>query len=473
MQGYAPPNNLAGTVGVDFVRSMHFSKDFVWGAASAAYQVEGAAYEGDKGLSVWDTFSREPGKTWQGETGAVACDHYHRYKEDVALMKGIGLQAYRFSVSWPRVIPAGTGAVSARGLDFYDRLTDELLAAGIEPWVTLFHWDYPHELYLRGGWLNPESPRWFADYSEVIVKKLSDRVTNWMTLNEPQCFVGLGHDQGCHAPGLKLSRAECLLAAHHVMLAHGLSVQVIRAHASRPSCVGWAPVGMAGVPASDSAEDLTALHQHVFRVGKGFLWNNAWWGDPVVLGHYPETGLRTFGKDVPKFTEAEMRTIRQPLDFYGANIYGSPLIKATPDGGYIEQTYHEGFPQTHSYWEMTPESLYWGPKLLHERYKLPIVVTENGMSNADWMSLDGHVHDPQRIDLLHRYLLQLERAMAEGVDVRGYFHWSIMDNYEWADGYKQRFGLIHIDYPTQKRTPKDSARWYAEVIRTHGESLAR
>ena len=450
---------------------MHFHKGFVWGAASASYQVEGAAYEGDKGLSVWDTYSRQPGKTWQGETGAVACDHYHRYKEDVALMKGIGLQAYRFSVSWPRVIPAGTGAVSARGLDFYDRLTDELLAAGIEPWVTLFHWDYPHDLYLRGGWLNPESPRWFGDYAEVIVKKLSDRVTHWMTLNEPQCFIGLGHDMGSHAPGLKLSRAECLLAAHHVMLAHGLGVQAIRAHSVRKSLVGWAPVGLAGVPASDSPEDLAALNQHVFRVGKGFLWNNAWWGDPVVLGRYPETGLKAFGDDVPKYTDADMRTISQPLDFYGANIYGSPLIKATPDGGYVEQTFHAGFPQTHYHWEMTPESLYWGPKLLHERYKLPIVITENGMSNADWVGLDGHVHDPQRIDLLHRYLLQLDRALSEGVDVRGYFHWSIMDNYEWAQGYKQRFGLIHIDYPTLKRTPKDSSRWYAEVIRTHGESL--
>ena len=340
---------------------MHFSKGFVWGAASASHQVEGAAYEGDKGLSVWDTFSRQPGKTWQGETGAVACDHYHRYKEDVALMKGMGLQAYRFSVSWPRVMPTGTGAVSAQGLDFYDRLTDELLAAGIEPWVTLFHWDYPHDLYLRGGWLNPESPRWFADYSEVIVKKLSDRVTNWMTLNEPQCFIGLGHDLGSHAPGLKLSRAECLLAAHHVMLAHGLGVQAIRAHSSRKAIVGWAPVGMAGVPASDSPEDLAALKQHVFRVGKGFLWNNAWWGDPVVLGHYPEAGLLAFGDDVPKYTDADMLTIGQPLDFYGANIYGSPLIKATPDGGYVELPYHAGFPQTHFYWEMTPESLYWGP----------------------------------------------------------------------------------------------------------------
>lgn len=452
---------------------MNFPKNFVWGAASAAYQVEGAAFEGGRGLSVWDVFAGQPGKTIQGETGAVACDHYHRYKEDVALMKALGLQAYRFSVSWPRVIPSGAGAVNARGLEFYDRLVDELLAAGIEPWVTLFHWDYPYDLLLRGGWLNPDSPRWFADYAEVVVKKLSDRVTRWMTLNEPQCFIGLGHDQGCHAPGLKLSRAESLLAAHHVLLAHGRGVQVIRACSSRKAQVGWAPVGMAGVPASDSPEDLAALKQHVFRVGKGFLWNNAWWGDPVVLGHYPEIGLRTFGKDVPKYTDADMATIRQPIDFYGANIYGSPRIKASPDGGYIEETYHPGYPQTHYYWEMTPESLYWGPKLLQERYGLPIVVTENGMSNADWVGLDGQVHDPQRIDLLHRYLLQLDRAMADGVDVRGYFHWSILDNYEWHEGYRQRFGLIHVDYPTQTRTPKDSYRWYADVIRTRGESLRR
>jgi beta-glucosidase len=464
---------LFASGGCDSLGLMNFPKDFVWGSATASYQIEGAALEDGKGLSVWDVFSRQPGKTWQGETGEVACDHYHLYKEDVALMKAIGLQAYRFSVSWPRVMPSGTGAVNAKGLDFYDRLIDELLAAGIQPWLTLFHWDYPHDLFLRGGWLNPESPKWFADYTEVVVKKLSDRVGHWMTLNEPQCFIGLGHDQGCHAPGLKLSRAECLLAAHHVLLAHGLGVQAIRAFSEQEAQVGWAPVGLAGVPASDSAEDLEALKQHVFRAGKGFLWNNSWWGDPVVLGHYPEVGLREFGRDVPKYTDSEMRTIRQPIDFYGANIYGSPLIKATPDGNYIEVPYPEGFPRTHYYWEMTPESLYWGPRLLYERYKLPIVVTENGMSNADWVSLDGKVHDPQRIDLVHRYLLQLDRAMAEGVDVRGYFLWSTLDNFEWAEAYKQRFGLIHVDYATRKRTPKDSALWYADVIRSNGGSLKR
>jgi len=442
-----------------------FPEKFVWGAAAAAYQIEGAAFEDGRGLSVWDMLCRQPGKVWRGHAGDVACDHYHRFRDDVGLMRRIGLQAYRLSVSWPRVLPEGVGAVNARGLDFYDQLVDKLLSQGIDPWVTLFHWDFPYDLFLRGGWLNRDCANWFAEYVQTIVGKLSDRVTKWITLNEPQCFIGLGHLQGTHAPGLQLGWEEVLLAGHHALLAHGRAVQVIRACARKPPSVGWAPVGFAGVPATSSESDVEALRKHVNGVRAGSLWNNVWWGDPPVLGHYPEEGLRAYGRAVPRYPASDMETICQPLDFYGINIYTSPLVGAGADGEPEEIPRSAGWPVTHFQWEVTPENLYWGPKLLQERYRLPIVVTENGMSHNDWVGLDGKVHDSQRIDFLRRYLLQLGRAIAEGVDVRGYFQWSIMDNFEWAEGYKQRFGLIHVDYATQVRTLKDSALWFGEVIR--------
>ncbi len=444
---------------------MHkFPDHFIWGAATASYQIEGAAQEDGKGLSVWDMLCRQPGKIWNGHSGSTACDHYHRYQEDVSLMKQMGLKAYRFSLSWPRIIPTGFGRVNEKGLSFYDRLVDELLAANIQPWVTLFHWDYPYELFIRGGWLSPESPHWFADYAAIVCDRLSDRVTNWMTLNEPQCFIGLGHLDGYHAPGLKLGFHEVLLAAHHALLAHGRAVQVLRSRAKKTPIIGWAPVGVSGVPASNSPEDIAACRTHHYQIKPGSLWNNTWWGDPPVLGHYPEEGLRAYGDAVPKFTEKDMRTIHQPLDFYGINVYGSPLIKAGPDGQPQEVQRPTGYPITQFYWEVTPENLYWAPKFLGERYKLPIVITENGMSGHDWVSTDGAVHDPARIDLTRRYLRELARGIANGNDVRGYFHWSLMDNFEWAEGYRQRFGLIHVDFNTLKRTPKDSAAWYTGVI---------
>lgn len=450
---------------------MSFRQDFVWGAAAASYQIEGAHEADRKGLSVWDMFTRQPGKIFEGNTGNTACDHYNRHKEDVALMREIGLKAYRLSVSWPRVLPEGTGKINAAGLGFYDRLVDDLLAAGIAPWVTLFHWDYPYELFLRGGWLNPDSPKWFADYTAAVVDRLSDRVTNWMTLNEPQCFIGPGHLSGDHAPGLKLGMTEVLLASHHVLLAHGLATQTIRARAKTTPKVGWAPVGVAYTPATDSTEDKIAAEQGMAAVYANGIWNNTWWGDPAVLGTYPEEGMRVYGKAVPRFTSSEMETIRQPLDFYGANIYSGPPVKAGPAGREIASPTAPGYPHTHILWKVTPSALYWGPKFLHERYKLPIVITENGLSLPDWVSLDGRVHDAGRIDFLHRYLRELRRATDDGVDVRGYFQWSILDNFEWAEGYKHRFGLIHVDYETQKRTPKDSAYWYRDVIAANGSNL--
>lgn len=460
---------------------MSFPKDFVWGAAAASYQIEGAAYEDGKGLSVWDMLCRKPGSIYQGHTGDVACDHYHRYKEDVALMKEIGLKAYRLSISWPRVLPEGIGAVNEKGLDFYSRLIDELLAKGITPYITLFHWDYPYELFCRGGWLNPDSSDWFVEYASVIVEKLSDRVKHWMTFNEPQVFIGLGHQEGIHAPGIRLGFAEVLRAGHHMLLAHGKAVQAIRAHAKTECQIGYVPVGLVRTPASDSPEDIEAARQATFGIaGKHWrpmmsekhCWNNTWWIDPVVLGHYPEDGIEFFGKDVPAIGPDDMQTICQPLDFLGMNSYFGWKVQAGQDGQPENVEFPEGHPQTAYRWVVHPEVLYWGPKFFWERYNLPIFVTENGLSNIDWIALDGEVHDPQRIDFLNRYLLQLQKASADGVNVQGYFQWSLTDNFEWAEGYKERFGLIYVDFPTQKRIPKDSAYWYKEMIASNGGTLA-
>jgi beta-glucosidase len=446
---------------------MAFPENFVWGAATSAYQIEGAANEEGRGESVWDMFCRQPGRVHEGCTGRTACDHYHRYKHDVSIMHSLGIPAYRFSVSWPRVLPAGTGGVNAPGLAFYDRLVDELLTAGIQPWVTLFHWDFPYALYCRGGWLNRESVEWFSDYAQVVVRALSDRVTHWLTFNEPQCFVGFGHLSGVHAPGVRHGLREALLAAHHVLLAHGRAVQAIRANAVRSPCVGWAPVGAVSAPV-DPAEpaDVEAARHASFALrplegpSDNALFNTTWWADPVVFGRYPEDGLKRFGDAVPDATADDMKTIAQPLDFYGVNIYSSSVIGARAQ---------DGHPVTALKWPVTPQCLYWGPRFLFERYGLPLVITENGMSGIDWVSLDGKVHDPQRIDFIARHLNELRRCIADGVDVRGYFHWSLLDNFEWAEGYKERFGLIHVDFATQKRTLKDSAYWFAEVIKTNGK----
>lgn len=448
-----------------------FPADFVWGAAAASYQIEGATRADGRGPSVWDMLCRRPGAIWSGHTGDVACDHYRRWAEDVELMRDLGLKGYRFSVAWTRILPSGTGRVNPKGLAFYDRLVDGLLAAGIQPWCTLFHWDYPQELYDRGGWLSPDSPKWFADYTRVVVRKLSDRVRHWMTQNEPQCYIGLGHRDGVHAPGDKLGWREVLLAAHHSMLAHGLAVRAIRAAARRPALVGAAPVGSHAIPASPAARDVAAAKRASFRVSKGSYWNTTWWTDPLIFGRYPEDGLQAYGADVPKHSRRDLETMQAPLDFFGANIYQSDTVRAGKGGRAEPVGRAVGHPLTAMPWPLTPDALYWGPRFFWERYKLPIVVTENGLANTDWVAVDGRVHDPQRIDYLTRYLGALRRAIRDGVPVLGYFQWSIMDNFEWAEGYAKRFGLVHVDYPTQTRTPKDSYYWYRDVIASGGASL--
>jgi beta-glucosidase len=450
---------------------MGFPQGFVWGAAAASYQIEGGAHEDGKGLSIWDVMCRQPGKVWEGNTGDVASDHYHRYREDTRLMGDMGLKAYRLSVSWPRVLPEGVGTVNQKGLDFYDRLVDALLENGVQPWVTLFHWDYPYALYRRGGWLNNDSSDWFAEYTGVVVDKLSDRVAHWMPLNEPQVFIGIGHQAGLHAPGLQVGFSDVLWAAHNALLAHGKSVQAIRARAKTKPSVGAVLVGVTRMPATDSAEDVEAARARMFSVWRKDCWNNTWFADPMVFGRYPEDGLRAFESEMPRVAENDMETICQPLDFYGANIYTGQTTRSTGDGGTESVSGADGPALTTMEWRVTPSCLYWGPRFLYERYRLPIVVTENGMANCDWVHRDGKVHDPQRVDYLARYLAELERAIDDGVEVNGYFLWSVMDNFEWAYGYKQRFGIIYVDYATGERTLKDSAYWYGEVIACNGAIL--
>lgn len=461
---------------------MSFPSSFLWGAASSAYQIEGAAFEDGKGESVCDRMARRPGAVYGGHTGEVACDHYHRFRDDIALMKSINLRAYRFSVSWARVMPEGVGRVNEAGLAFYDRLVDVLLEAGIQPWLTVFHWDFPQALFEKGGWLNRDSADWFAEYAAVLSHRLSDRVRHWMTINEPQIFIGIGHGTGMIGPGLKLSMADQLLAAHHCLLAHGKGVQAIRAHAQSPSRslgpggpdsiqVGWAPIGRVRYPATDSPADIDAARRATLSVLHKDFWNNTWFADPVCKGRYPADGLELFGRDVPAFPDSDLKTINQPIDFYGMNIYDGEPYRAGPGGKPELGTFGPGHPQTAFRWNIVPEALYWGPKFLYDNYKVPVYITENGLSNTDWVSMDGHVHDPQRIDYTRRYLLQLARAAKDGADIRGYFHWSILDNFEWAEGYKERFGLIHVDFATQKRTLKDSAKWYAGVIESNGADL--
>jgi beta-glucosidase len=454
---------------------LNIPKNFIWGASTASYQIEGAALEAGRGLSIWDTFSHTEGKVKNGDHGDVACDHYHRMKEDVALMKELGLKAYRFSISWSRILPEGKGTVNPEGLAFYSQLVDELLAAGIEPFVTLFHWDLPQALYEQGGWLKREMSDYFAEYAKIVVDALSDRVSNWMTLNEPQCHIILGHYDGSHAPGTKMPLRETFTAMHHLFLAHGKAVKVIRNHAKKPPLISYVPNPGPTVPYTDKAEDLEAARACFHSATARGLWSNSWWLEPVLTGAYPREGLEFYKADFPLdiIKDGDMELISQPLDYLGINLYQGYVIRkdASSAQGFVEVPRKPGFDKTALKWLVHPEIMYYCPKFLYERYHLPIIIAENGLSMPDWVSLDGKVHDPGRIDFMRRYLKELFRAASDGIDIRGFFYWSLMDNFEWSEGYNERFGLIHVDYTTQKRTLKDSAYWYAEVIKTNGETL--
>ncbi|MEH2929623.1 GH1 family beta-glucosidase [Candidatus Ventrimonas sp. KK005] len=445
-----------------------FCKDFVWGAATSSYQIEGAAQEDGKGLHIWDVFCREKGRVFGQHTGDIACDHYHRFREDVAIMKEMGLGAYRFSLSWARLLPEGTGKVNEAGIHFYNQLIDELLEAKIEPYITLFHWDYPYELYKRGGWMNPESVRWFGEYAKLVAERFSDRVTKFFTFNEPQCFIGLSYLDGIHAPGIQTPIQDTFEMAHHVLKAHGLAVRMLRQYGKQKLQIGYAPTGSMSYPDSSHPKDVEAARSHLFSFPeeeRRWAWNVSFWSDPVILGHYPEEFLTRYGTYMPEMTEEDWKLVSEPIDFYGQNIYNGNRIRQSADGKPEVVSRYEGFPRTAIGWPVTPECLYWGPKFLYERYGKPIYITENGMSCHDVVSLDGKVHDPNRIDFMQRYLACLKQAAVDGVDLKGYFHWSLMDNFEWHSGYSERFGLIYVDYRTGERIWKDSAYWYQEFLR--------
>ena len=455
-----------------------FPKDFKWGAATASYQIEGAWNEDGKGLSIWDEFSHTPGKVLNNDTGDVACDHYHRFREDVQLMKQLGLKSYRFSISWPRLLPEGTGKVNEAGIRFYSDLVDELLAAGIQPCATLYHWDLPLALMEKGGWSNPDSADWFAEYTALVADRLGDRLKFFFTFNEISVFIK-GIINGVHAPGVLTTPDYYVKAFHNILRAHGRAVQVLREKVADVK-IGFAPAILPYMPKTEA--DREACRETLFATkrmldGKPnnpietFINVPSMCLDPIVFGHYPADGLEVIEKYLPENWQEDMALISQPIDFIAFNVYQGRYATANPAGGINFEKWEPGYARTAIDWPIAPPCIYWVATFLYERYKLPLYVSENGLSSHDWIALDGKVHDMSRIDYLQRHLLQLEKAIEDGADVRGYFQWSLMDNYEWARGYFDRFGLIFVDYPTGTRTVKDSGYWYRKVIDTNGEAL--
>jgi beta-glucosidase len=442
-----------------------FPPGFRWGTATSAYQVEGAAREDGRGPSIWDTFTREPGRIRDGSTGDVSVDHYNRYKEDVALMKSMGARAYRFSIAWPRVFPDGRGTANPKGLDFYDRLVDALLAAGIEPYATLYHWDLPQALQDRGGWESRDTARAFGDYAAYVAGRLTDRVRQVFTLNEMQTFVEQGHETGNFAPGLKLPPGRLNQVRHHAVLAHGLAVQAVRASGRRGTKVGPAENIATALPAVETAENVRAAERATRELNAPYL-------TVMMEGRYTDTWLAKAGRDAPRFTDEELKIISSKVDFVGLNVYAPSqyVLASEAAPGFTPVPFPSSHPHMASSWLLLgPEALYWAPRHAARLWQVKdIFITENGASAADEPTPDGRVHDVDRVMYLRNCLMQLQRATAEGVPVRGYFLWSLLDNFEWADGYATRFGLVHVDYATQKRTPKLSAAFYREVISRNG-----
>jgi len=442
-------------------QAREFPKGFLWGSATASYQVEGAASEDGRGPSIWDTFSHTPGKVVENATGDVADDHYHRYKEDVQLMKSLGVKTYRFSIAWPRVFPSGSGSPNPKGLDFYNRLVDELLANGITPFATLYHWDLPQPLQDNGGgWESRDTSKAFGDYAGYVAERLSDRVKNFFTINEFGAFVELGYRWGIHAPGLKLPPGRFNQTRHHAVLGHGLAVQAIRAKAKAGTKVGLAENMTICVPVMETSEHIEAATRAAREMNAPYM-------TVIQEGKYTDGYLKLAGADAPKFTPEDLKIISSPLDFAGINIYTPTYVRAdSSPAGFALVPPPKSYPHMASVWlNIGPEALYWGPRHVAKIWNVKeIYITENGCSSTDIPATDGIVYDTDRVMYLRNYLSQLQRATADGIPVKGYFLWSLMDNFEWADGYTNRFGLHYVDYATQKRTPKLSARFYKEVI---------
>lgn len=445
----------------------HFPKDFTWGVACASYQCEGAWNEDGKGPSIWDDFCHEQGEAHvkHGDTGDVACDSYHRFREDIALMKAHNIRAYRFSISWPRVIPDGDGEVNEAGLAYYETLVDALIENGIEPMPTLYHWDLPSALQLKGGWQNRQIVDWFARYADIVARRFGDRVKRYMTINEAQCVTELGYGMGVLAPGLKLNGFEIVRIYHNIALAHSAAQRAVKA-ANPGALVGFVPCGKLCFPLHDTPAAMDAAYKATFEYSERWGFNFNIVLDSLALRRYDDSApdpVRRFAATIP---EGDWALMEKP-DFIGINVYhGDPV---DDDGKPCPHV--PGEPLTACKWTITPEVMHYAPLLLYRRYGLPMIISENGLSCNDHVFLDGEVHDPERIDFLHRYLRELSKSIEDGAPVMGYLQWSFLDNFEWASGYDERFGIIHVDFETLKRTPKDSARWYAKVIETNGAEL--
>lgn len=421
---------------------------FLWGVATSAYQIEGAASVDGRGPSIWDTFARQPGCTVNGESGETACDHYRRWSDDVDMIASLGVGAYRFSIAWPRVQPLGLGEFNPKGLDFYDRLVDALLERGVQPHATLYHWDLPQHLQDLGGWGSRDTAFHFAHYADVVARRLGDRLASLATHNEPWCTAVLGHEIGKFAPGARDPQLAAQVS-HHLLLSHGLALAAMRANAT--ACPLGIVLNQASVSAaSDSAADQAGARTEYARFVR-------WYMDPLFRGYYPaDPGIAHY----PEVREGDMALIRQPLDFLGINYYTRSWISRSEPAVPAPKLLGE----TDMGWEIYPDGLHELLTGIHREYALPpLYITENGMANADVVA-DGRIDDAARIDYVRRHLEALARAKADGVDVRGYFYWSLMDNYEWDSGYAKRFGLVHVDYATQQRTPKQSALWYRDRI---------
>ena len=435
-----------------------FPKGFLWGTATASYQVEGAANEDGRGKSIWDTFSHTPGKILNNDNGDIACDFYHKYKEDIQLIKSLNAKSYRFSISWSRIFPEGTGTPNQKGLDFYSRMVDELLANGIEPFGTLYHWDLPQALQDKNkGWQSKDTAKAFADYAGYMAEKLSDRVKHFFTLNELWTFIQLGYGDGVFAPGLKLPAAELYQARHHAVLAHGLAVEAIRAKGKAGTKVGLAENIKVGVPVFESPENIKAAETATREFNAGYM-------TVIMEGKYTDSFLKKAGADAPKFTAEELKTISSPLDFCGINIYNPEAYvqAAANEDGFEKIPFAKSHPTSTSKWQILgPESLYWGARHTQKLWNVKeIYITENGTSGTDELTADKKVYDTDRITFLRNYLTQLQRATSEGVPVKGYFYWSLVDNFEWASGYGTRFGLYYMDYKTLERIPKLSVSYF-------------
>ena len=452
---------------------MTFPDGFVWGTATAAYQIEGGVHEDGRGPSIWDTFSHTPGRVRGGGTGDVACDHYHRVTEDVALMAELGLPAYRFSVAWPRVVPTGSGAVNRAGLDFYSRLVDRLLESGISPLVTLYHWDLPQPLQDEGGWTNRATAERFAEYAAAVGGALGDRVPTFTTLNEPWCSAYLGYGSGEHAPGVR-DNASALTAVHHLNLAHGLAVSALR-EVVPPSAQVSLTLNLAQVRAdSDAPEDQDAARHVDGLANRVFL-------DPVLRGHYPVDVLDDLRHitDWGFVRDGDVERIHVPIDVLGINYYTPTRVAAAPSDGAEPYpgtdrafTVPQDGPYTAMRWRIEPAALTELLLRVHRDYPgIPLMITENGAAFDDHVDTDGAVHDPDRIDYLRAHLAAVQDAIRGGADVRGYFLWSLLDNFEWAHGYLKRFGIVYVDFPTGARTPKDSAHWYGDVTASNGKLI--